>query len=180
MAKYVCNRCGYPTNKKSHFDKHINANSCTEGKLNSRVKNVSNLVKSDNNTITDDIKSSIDEINKSEKKFMCPSCNKGFNRKFNYNRHYHDVHVKKINKNSDKMTHCTNGQDGHNNAMTNMAQCYNPTISKSHNTKTDSHDTLIDSQNTIMLGHKCCKNLTYFLRCFDSFFFQFLYDSQYL
>lgn len=142
MAKFKCDRCGYPTDIKSHYDAHIAANSCKEGKLNSRVKSAHNLNSNIANNNTDE---PMNEANDSQKVFKCPICNQQFPRKFNRDRHYNDVHINKTTKKSTKIEQLKNGQDGHDNVMTNTTQCHNP--NKSHNI-TDSHN-IIDSQNTI-------------------------------
>jgi len=103
-------------------DKHI------PGKQNNHIKKAKN---SDGHTVTEDINSDMDEIVTS-KKFKCQICDKEFGRKYHCNRHYNDVHVNKTNMSAIKNS--TNGQDGHDNSMTNMAQCHNATTTKSHNT----------------------------------------------
>lgn len=140
--RFICDKCGYPTNIKSHYDAHIAANSCKEGKLNSRVKNVYTL---ESNTVTND---------SGKKTFDCPICNKSFPRKFNRDRHYNEIHLDKINN-----------KDGHDNVITKTTQCHNPINShdtNSHNLNTRNNCNFVSSPPMHNHFHYNINDLTLF------------------
>mgnify|MGYP001186827580 FL=1 len=79
-AKYLCQRCGYTTNKKCNFINHLNR------------KNLCNPILSDISIYEIISKYSFNINNfsnrdKSNQIFLCPYCNNKYSNKYNLDRH---------------------------------------------------------------------------------------------
>ena len=80
---YICERCGYKTNKKSHFYRHL---------IRKRVCKSINYIPIEEIREKYGIKSSKYSC-PAKKDFKCDVCNKYYSTKFNLEKHIHNVHI---------------------------------------------------------------------------------------
>ena len=89
MNKFMCCKCNKEFSKKQHLDNHENKKNPCKPKGEFNLKNPLKSLINPQNCLKN---------NDNLQNFSCEYCNKDFNRKDNFNRHYHNCKVKKLDE----------------------------------------------------------------------------------